>query len=388
MKQKRVLLLVEASREYGRGVLRGVFSYNKLHGRKWMFEWQEPLYNRPFKQAQRRVEALADLDGIIMRDQPNNEPFLKKNVPIVLIDHLKISHDDIPQVMTDDEEIAASAFKHFLDRGLTNFAFMGYDAVYWSENRKNSFCEIAKKSGYHCDNFRQPKQKKQRQWGKEQVKVSQWLKSLPKPVGLFCCNDDRGRQAIEACYFAGVSVPDEVAVVGVDNDEFVCDSTLPALSSVAINVDAAGYHAAEILDQKMKDNKKPAQRILIGPSHVVPRQSSEILSISDPIVLEAVRFVLNNSNSLITVDEVAAHLAVSRRSVHTRFKRVLGCGVHSYIKKIKIDKIKSLLIETDWKIYQIAECLGFSSTEHIAAYFRSQVGVNPYKYRKQHKGLA
>lgn len=382
---RKVLLLLETSREYGRSLLRGILRYSALHG-PWQIEWQQPFYLTPPKSAKRLpADPLRAVDGIIMREQHDNTPYLNAGVPVIFAGYLKDDAADACRIATDDEAIGVCAADHFLERGLTQFAYLGYGTMYWSENRKNSFARAVAKQGFECRVFTPPKKQALDEWSRQQHAVAEWIRSLPKPVGLLACNDDRARQAVEACRLAQAAVPDDVAIVGVDDDEFVCNSALPPLSSVALNLEAAGFRAAERLDAMMKGDEKTLQKIIVEAIRVVPRQSSEILRIADPLVLDAVRFIRDNGRRPLQVEDVLGHVAVSRRTLYEKFTRVLGCSVHDYIKKIRVEQIETLLLETDWTIARIAQTLGFTSADHIAAYFRSKTGINPYTYRLKNK---
>ena len=384
-KRRKVLLLLETSREYGRGLLRGILRYSALHG-PWQFEWQEPFYLESSRSARRTdTDLTMDVGGIIMREQRDNEPYLKLGVPVIFASYLNDSIPGTSSIMTGDPAISRCAAEHFFERGLRQFAYLGFDTMYWSERRKKSFRHTVEAKGYPCYVFSQSRKRSQQIRDREQVEVADWIQSLPKPIGLLACNDDRARQAIDACRLVGAHIPDDVSIVGVDNDEFVCKSTFPPLSSVSLNLEAAGYQAAELLDRNMSGRETKPRTIFVKATHVALRQSSEILSIPDPVVLEAVRYIQDNSRRPLQVEDVLAHVAVSRRSLYEKFIRVLGCSVHTYIKKVRIEEIEKLLLETDWTIECIARTLGFSSADHIAAYFRSKTGLNPHKYRLKNR---
>lgn len=383
-KHRKVLLLLERSRQYGRGLMRGVLNYSALNG-PWQFAWHEPFYLQPPRRSGGVEPSVPHVDGIIMREQHDNTPYLNAGVPVIFAGCLKKTDPDICRIETHDAAIVRLAAEHLLGRGLTRFAYFGYDTMYWSEERKKSFCAVTEQHGCSCAIFRQGTTQRQRQWSHEQQLAAEWLRSLPKPVGLLACNDDRASQAIDACRLANVNVPDEVAIVGIDNDEFVCESALPPLSSVSLSLELAGYHAAAVLDAMMGGQFNSPQQIFVEPTHVVSRHSSEILSISDPVVRDAVRFIREHSRRPLQVDDVLQHVAVSRRGLYGRFKSVLACSIHEYIKQVRIEQIQKLLLETDWPISHIARVMGFSSPDHIAAYFRSKTGINPHKYRLIHK---
>jgi LacI family transcriptional regulator len=272
---------------------------------------------------------------------------------------------------------------------------MGYDGMPWSNRRRDSFVQAIRQAEHECVPFVQVRSRVQRTWAQEQRQLAEWLHALPKPVGLLACNDDRAHQVIDVCRAAGLSVPDEVAVVGVDNDEFVCHLSNPTISSVALDVEDAGYRAAQLLDQWLVRGKASPQTIVPATLGVVARRSTEVSVIEDALVAQAVRFILarcdpsraaGTKNKPIHVTDVLREVGVTRRELYARFEHSLGCGVHEYIKKMRVIQIERLLLDTDCTVAEIAKLLGFPDADHIASYFRSVRGVNPQSLRSSHRG--
>jgi LacI family transcriptional regulator len=379
----KVLLIIESSREYGRRFLRGIAHYSQLNG-MWIFEHQIPFYLQTSRQETLSLKSIPKVDGIIMREQPGAEELINSGIPIVFASYL--THDfQVPIAATDDVQIGQTAAEHFLSRGFEQFAFVGYDSMFWSNNRRDAFSQMLAARGFSCRPYIQDSRPRRRQWDHEQITLPQWLMSLPKPVGVFCCNDDRGQQVLTAARLAGISVPSEIAVLGVDNDEFICALTHPPLSSIALSVEMAGFEAAAALDAMMQ-NKPLLDRIIpVKVSHVSTRQSSDFLAISDPVVAEAVQFIRLNARKPLQIDDVLRVMAVSRRCLYDRFKKILGCSVHEFIKRRRVEQIEKMLLESDLSISEIAFRLGFTGDDHIAQYFRCETGLNPHKFRAQSK---
>ena len=184
-----------------------------------------------------------------------------------------------------------------------------------------------------------------------------------------------------------LKVPDDVAVIGVDNDKLICDLTEPPLSSVALDVEKAGYHTAELLDKLMAGKKIEDQKIIVEPTHVVSRQSTDILSIDDIAVSEALHFIRKNSHRAIQVGDVVAAVLVSRRSLEQRFRNKIGRSIFKEIRRARIERITNMLVETNLPIAKIAIDMGFSGVDHIARYFYSEKGTSPQAYRKSHRAF-
>ena len=213
--------------------------------------------------------------------------------------------------------------------------------------------------------------------------MADWLKSLPKPIGLMATNDYRARQVLDACEAAEILVPEGVAVLGVDNDEVACNLARPPLSSVNLNLRKTGYETAELLDKMMSEKQTEYQHITIMPTHVVTRESTDIMAISDPEVAEAVRFIRDNHGKLIQVADVARAVDVTIRSLQRRFRLALDRSVFDVISSSRMEYISRLLVETDWPISRIALDVGFSDVAHFVRRFRSVKAMTPLAYRKK-----
>jgi LacI family transcriptional regulator len=321
-------------------------------------------------------------DGMIVSLREMSKAFDVGKIPVVGID-VREPIPGVPNVTGDADAIAAIAIEHFLERGFKRFAYCGLESIRWAEERSTSFYRQLVDAGYQVHMYER-RRRRRISWYKELDLISDWLQKLPVPIALFACNDERARQVSDACRIAGLRVPDDIAILGVDNDELVCVSQHPPLSSVALNFEQAGFDAAQLLNELMAHRKKAvSQRITIKATHVVTRQSTDILAIEDPVVAEAVRFIRANCRRPIQVPDVLREVTISRRSLYDRFKRVLGCSVYEYIKRVRVGEIERLLLDTDYSVTEIADLVGFSTPDHIASYFRSVRGINPLTLRLQ-----
>jgi len=371
----RVILHIETSREHGRQLLRGVAEYARLHG-PWAF-YSEPGGRQTTYPKLDSWHA----DGIITRGW--DQELGSKRVPLVCAS----DREYIPTGVSVSSDYAATgraAAEYLLDRGFRYYAFCGLDSVYWSQQRESYYRKIIESHGLTCACYNRPAPVIQRFWDREQTALAQWLTSLPKPVGLMACNDERAKHVIEACRIADLKVPDEVAVIGVDNDELVCDLCNPPLSSIALDHKRAGYEAAEILDKMMAGMKIENHRIINRVLYVVSRQSTDILATEDPDVATALRFIHEHAKRPVQVSDVAEAVGVSRRWLHEKFRATVGRSVHKEIARVRTEQITRMLIDTQLSIAQIALGLGFPNVDHIARFFRRQTGMTPLAYRKLH----
>jgi LacI family transcriptional regulator len=382
----KIMLLLDKSRAYSRGLLKGLAKYSRLHG-PWAF-YEEPPFYMNSTGGKRTLYQMKDwgVDGIIMRDTEKTQQILSRDLPTIVTD-LRTEASGSPIVKTDDVAIGRMAAEYLLNLGIRRFAFCGFDTMFWSRDRCKGFADSITEAGFTVQFYKQPKSRAKRLPATELILMADWLKLLPKPVGLMACNDDRGRQVIEACKIAGVHVPEEAAIVGVDDDELICELSSPRLSSVALNLERSGYEAAELLGRLMQGREKMAnQRILVQPTRIVTRQSTNILAIDDSEVAEAVRYIRQHAKERIQVDDVARVVGVSRRGLERRFRRMLGCSILSEMRRVRLEQVIRMLVETNHSIGHIAMALNFPSIEHISRFFRQHMKISPLAYRKKYGG--
>ncbi|MDI6448871.1 AraC family transcriptional regulator [Anaerobaca lacustris] len=387
---RRVLLMMETSRSYGRSILRGVAKYARAHG-PWIFHRPAPFYwgNTGRRQFLERFLRL-DLDGAIVREQSRREwtdRLLSGGLPVVVAPYSE-PFAGIPNILTDDRAIGTLAADHLLRRGFRHFAYCGFgDAYFWSRRRGRSFCDRVKEAGFepHCFDFDHSKPASERSWQSQQRTLVDWLKSLPQPVGLMACNDDQSQCVLEACKTAELHVPEQVAIIGLGNDDLVCDMATPRLSSIALSAQKAGYEAAAVLDRQMQGQSVAAPTIVVRPSHVVARQSTNVFAVEDRYVLAALRFIHRRAGKeALQVDDVLDAVSISRRSLYDRFARTLGRSPHEEIQRVRVDRFTRLLVTTDLSVSQIASALGCADAKNLARYFKRATGMTPLSYRNLH----
>jgi LacI family transcriptional regulator len=381
----RVALLIETSRGYGRAMLRGVMRFARLHG-----PWSFYITPGDFEQALPKMSQWGGA-GILARVETLEiaKAILAANVPTVLVgaDPRIVAKAprlaELCEISSDSEGAARLAAEHLLGRGFQNFAYVGIWERSWSERREAAFCSAIRTAGFAPIVYKAAKSKKGRSWEFEQAALVEWIKQLPKPVGVMACNDDRGRGVLEACRLAGVRVPEDVAVIGVDDDELFCELADPPLSSVALNAEHGGYRAAHLLDQLIRKKIKAPQKLIVEPTHVVARRSTEIQAIGDREVGSAMDFIHRNRARNFTVSDVAADVGVSRRHLEVKFRRATGHTILAEIQRIRLEHAQRMLRDTDLPIPQIAAASGYNSASYLTQVFRKEVGSTPAKYRSR-----
>jgi LacI family transcriptional regulator len=379
---RHVALLIETSGSYGRGLLRGVAKYNRAHG-----GWS--TYFHPHGLGDPPPAWLTNWhgDGILVRiDTPEiADVVLHSGVPVVNL-RGTISGLPFPYVGPDHDQIATIAAEHLLERGLKHFAFCGKAAGIHPglDERGITFAQLVQKAGWTCDVFPTALGTPDA-WEAEQERLAQWLNSLVKPVGVMAANDERGLQVLDACRRCGAIVPDEVAVIGVDNDEHLCDLSIPPLTSVDVNAEQIGYTAAELLDQMMKGRKSSFKPQKLAPRGVVTRLSTDTIASEDDEVNQAIRFIREQACTGLRVLDVLTHMGMSRASLQQRMKKVVGRTIHEEIERMRLSRVRELLVNSDMTIKQVARGTGFSSVQYMTRVFRNALGETPARFRSKRR---
>ena len=366
--------------------MRGVVRYARLHG-----PWSVHLCSSDFDQGLPGLDFSGALAGTYSAEEIQTIKAL--GIPVVLgepntedsaeAEFLKGAN----QIVTDSAAIANMAVDHLLGQGLRSFAFCGYQNCPWSRGREEWFGARLGKLGLPCSRHRievgdwQKQGNWTRHWPREQRRLSEWLKSLPKPTGLMACSDTCGRRVLEVCQDAGVGVPEQLAVVGVQNDSLFCELSEPPLSSVALDIEKAGSEAAHLLEELMAGSKKGPHVVTVSPLWVVARSSSSIMEKGDGMVAEALRFLEDQRG--IGVADVVNEMGVSRRTLERRFARATGRSILTEIQRARLERAKRLLQETELPIHRVAREAGFGSARMLNRSLQSAEGCSPATFRLQ-----
>lgn len=376
----KVALLIETSNSYARGLLRGIVSYIR-ENRQWS------IYLSEHNRGDRPPTWLSkwDGDGIIARIENAAIARVLKEVRVPIVDvsaARMLPH--LPWFETDDEEVAKLGFEHLKERGFRSFAFCGDPHFNWSNWRMDHFARRAKEAGFGCALYK-PSQGYALDDEQQIDDIGRWLRGIPKPAGVMACYDLRGQQVLDACRRHDMAVPDEVAVVGVDNDDLLCELSHPPLTSVIPNTARTGYEAARLLDRLMSGNPAGSEAQLIPPLGIATRQSTDVLAIEDRQLAKAVKFIREQACAGIKVGDVLKAVPHARRILEANFKKILGRTPHQEIIRVQLERVKRLLSETDLTLEAIAERAGFSHVEYLSVAFKREVGMPPSRYRSENK---
>ncbi|MCA9056155.1 MAG: DNA-binding transcriptional regulator [Planctomycetaceae bacterium] len=376
---RRVALLIETSSSYGRELLRGIIRYMRAH-EEWSVFLEERALNSELP------TWLADWhgDGIISRTITRwlADSVARAGTPLVnLIDREQLA--GIPSVSSDQEAIGRLGAEHLLERGYERFAFCGFAGEGWSDGRLAGFLASLRERGHTAVLHESVwKGSEAPAWDEEQQAIGRWVDSLETPCGIMACNDIRAQQVLDACRIREIAVPDSIAVIGVDNDELLCQLSSPPLSSVIPNTEEIGYLAADLLARMMNGEEVARAEVRVAPVGVATRLSTDSVAIEDIEMAAAVRYIRENACRGISVREVLKQVPVSRSALERGFRKHLGRSPQQEIRNVQIKRCETLLKETDLPMDRIASMCGFQHPEYMHVVFKRERGITPGQFRR------
>lgn len=384
---KRVALIVESSRGYGRDLLAGIGDYGRVHG-PWSFFTQERRLEDPLPSW---LESWRG-DGAIVRCDSQSMLIALQSLRLPCVDLRGNFPSPWPVVRCDDRLAVRCAVNHLIDRGLTRLAFCGYETVSYSHRRLEEFTLYMAELGLTFATYQSPPPFKQATTVDiEQANVlfesalANWLRALAKPVGIVAANDIRGQQLLATCRTIDMLVPEQIAVVGIDNDLTLCELSDPPMSSVELDAHQIGLQAAEILDEMMSGREYSGKSASIPPKGVIKRQSTDAIVVEDPQVAIALRYIRLHASMGLSVEDVASQVPLSRRTLERRIRESLDCSINELIIRHQLEQAKKLLAETDWSLMVIASRSGFRHGEYLSTLFKREMGITPGEYRRKIK---
>lgn len=389
-KMPHVAVVLESAYGVSRAMLQGIFDYVRVYG-----PWSLNVIEGGLGGQQVPAPRLWKGDGIIARvpDDVTAKALLASRLPTVLFnppgDYLERTHplSRYSRTQLDSEAIGALAADYFLGRSPRAFVYVDHTGgAHWTNIRREAFCARLRQAGkaYHIYPL-PPKDK--RDWVVERPRLCAWLQKLPKPMAIFAANDTRGREVLDACLVAGIAVPYEATVLGVDNDTLVCETSIPPLSSIAADTERAGYEAARLLDRLMHKMEKPGRVVRFGPKELVARASTADPPVADkPIadkrVIRALEFVRINAGLNIRVSDVAEHLGVSPRWAENLFKQTVGQSLHQWIHEVRMASVRNMVTATDSPFSEIAKRCGFRNVNYLCRIFKRTYGSTMTRLRQ------
>lgn len=384
---KRIGIFVERQRAWGRQLCEGIASFAQERA-----GWELTTLERD-DLASRRL--LAGFDGFIARvyDEPVAKAFCRVRKPVADVScERTLSSPFIRGVLQDNRAIGALAARHFIEHLFTAFAYCGFDGKRFSDDRRDAFTRCLKLNHFDCHVYRSPVRiakeldksiasHERLAAGADSLRLQAWLKGLPKPIAVFCANDLRAFHVLEACKSCGFRVPDDIAILGVDNDTLVCNFTSPPLSSIDPDAFSLGITAAECLAGALDGVPKVTPR-KIGPKAVVTRVSTEIYPLDPAWLSTALIFIRRNVNRHLSAADVYSHLGLSHTAVNRAFRDKLDTTVQQEIRKAQLAEARRLLRDTALPLAEIAHRTGFMTPQYFTNVFSSTFGHPPSKFRE------
>jgi len=384
-KRSRVAICLQSSYHSHRMIFRGIVDYVTAHTPWIVFlEGMGDIWARTATLRELQVDGLIMgnfSEGFLAASRRRSQVARKMGLPTVLT-LTQPRNTGLIEIVPDDQAVGKMAAEHLLKEGFRRFGFYGGDMAF-SRVRKDCFVETLRAAGYECAVHLRaniPWGKLHREWAVGPL--AKWLSELPRPAGVMACSDLWARHVVYVCGRIGLRMPEDIALIGVDNDEALCEILSPTLTSIPLNLRQVGYKAAEVLSRLMAGEAPPQRVISVPPLPLVVRRSSDLIT-ADADIANAARFIRDNAGTSIRVQDILDHVCVSRRKLELGFKRHFGRTPQQELWRIHVERAKLLLQQTNLKMSRIAEQSGFVSASHMSVVFRKETGMPPRIWRSR-----
>jgi len=380
----KILVLTDFSSSYSRRLLKGIIRYSREVG-PWKFQ-RMPLYFRMMYGEDGVVEFAKKwkADAIIAQLRDVNVELLNSlNIPIIVQNYSE-RNKAVSNLTGNYYETGVMAARFFLNRGYRNFAYYGYENAIWSRERGLGYKDEIEKNGGKC-HILENRNSDSREWVYDHEHIGKWLQSLKKPIALFACDDYYALQISETCNIDNISIPEEIALLGVDNDELLCNISNPPLSSIVLDVENGGYQAGKLLHKLINKETAKAFNIVVDPLYVECRTSTEKYAVSDKHIRKILTYIGNNYTNQISVDDLVRQIPLSRRVLEKKFKKMTGSSLYQCIQDHRMNHFTRLLLTSDYTLFDAALQSGFDNYKNISRIFRKYKAHSPAEYRKRYR---
>ena len=374
----QVILLIDCADEHDRKLLRGIMRYSKENG-PWLFNRLQPDYRFTSGCEEQALQFAKDwkADAIIGRWNDSKLHLLENlDIPVILQNNSSRS-DIFSNISGDYDATGRIAAQYFQKKLYTEYAFYGIKNIVWSEERCAGYrSEVEKFKGHFYSYIESI-------GGDNREKLVEWLQTLPKPIAIFCCDDSRALFLTETCRFADIKVPDDVAILGVDDDDLLCNISDPTLSSIQMDVENGGYMTCRLLHERLKSGSTKPFNVFISPLRIQERASTSVMNISDPHVLKLIQHIDANYTRDLKMEEILQAVSLGRRSIEMRFKKATGYTIYQYLLKVRVDHLAYLLETTNRPYSNIVFDVGFRDMTNVSRTFRKFKGCSPQEWRRK-----
>ncbi len=385
----RLILLTDFTESFSYNLLRGILSYSKKH-EPWVVCRMPPSYKDRYGiEGVLKWAKTWQADAIIGRfdSHDNVEIFLEHGIVAVAQDY-KSRFSNIPNITGNYRATGNMAAEYFISKGFQHFAFCGYQGTVWSEERCEGFFSILKLHGFANNFHHYQDQSLDDIWFYEAPPLLSWLKSLPPNTALFACDDNQGNRIMEICKVNDIRIPDQIAILGVDNDEIICNLSDPPLSSISHDIERGGFEAARLIEQMLKSKNRESvqiQDVIIEPSNIVNRQSTDFYSTTDGNIQLVLKYISENIARDISVSDILKKVPMSRRLLEIRFRQVTQKSIHKYILNHRMERFAELLLASNAPIAELAEQVGISNLKNLSRQFKALKNLSPIEYRRAYE---
>ncbi|MBR5255778.1 MAG: substrate-binding domain-containing protein [Bacteroidales bacterium] len=382
----RLLIISDFTESFSHKLLAGIVDYSRRK-EQWIVRRMPPEYKAKIGiQGLLRVSKEWDVDAILGQFEPTDDlSTLTENGIVVIAQDFKQRFATVPNVTGDYIGTGQMAARFFIDRGFKNFGFFGFNDVCWSDERCDGFRREVEAAGFGSSFYAYRMQEIDMVWYYQRNRLREWLQMIPKPIAIMACDDNQGENLIEACHSVGIKIPSEVSVIGVDNDETLCSLGSTTLSSIQVDIEEGGRQVAALVERLVADRTAPAKDVVLQPVKIVNRMSTAAFATQDQQILRAILFIHRNVRKKISVADVTAEAALSRRLLERRFKDVTGKTLYEYITELKLKDFAEQLVETDEQVMTIALSMGENDTKSISRRFKQLYGCTPLQWREKQR---
>lgn len=381
----RLVYLTDFSEQFPYRLLKGIYKYAQETREPWTV-CRMPASLRETETFDRFVSWCKEwkADVVIGQFQPKDDlQEFRRNGIVVMAQDFIAPFSGIPNITADYKKTGEMAAERCVARGFREFAFFGNNGMCWSDGRRDGFREYLENAGYGDHVHIYNRQRISYLWYYRQDLLRDWLVSLPKPVGIFACDDNQAVILAEACNALGISIPYQVAILGVDNDEILCNMANPPITSIDVDIERGGYEAAAMAVQMIHDPSYQGNDIVLQPLHIVTRESTNLITTKDVQVHQALTFIHSNLERKLVVSDVLAHVPMSRRLLEQRFLKATGKSIYQYISEQRIDHFARLLLDTEEPIGNLAARMDEPDPKSLSRRFKELKGCTPSAYRKK-----
>lgn len=380
----RLILLTDFTESFAYKLLKGILEYSK--GREpWVVCRMPPSYKRAHGIS--GVLAWAkkwQADAIIAQFEPNESVELfRENGIMALAQDFKSRFTCIPNITSHYLLTGQMGADFFVQKGFRHFAYYGYKDVVWSEERFMGYKARVEKYGFKVHEYR--KASLDNLWYYEFTPLENWIASLPRPVALMACDDTSANKILEVCRVMDIKVPEEISVLGVDNDEMTCNLSDPPLSSISLNVMKGGFEAARLIDSSLKNSEMNLEDVFIEPVMVINRLSTDIYATKNPAVLTALKYIHQNLSNKLVVDMIVDQVPLSRRLLEIQFKQITGKSIYQYIEDLRMERFAQKLLASNESVTNIGAEFGLFDIKNLSRQFKKWKGCTPLEYRRKNK---